>query len=173
MAMFGRVEELIGRVRPGTRLKKALAYIEDYQADRLPEVEAIVRSQMNGDKARLEIEGEALYALIQCYQPRTREQGRFEVHQRHPDLQYLCEGQEWIEVCDLHSRAGLPPYDANGNLYFPLGSQAHSRIRLQAGRVAVLFPNDAHAPCLRVNEADTLVRKLVIKIHDAEIMDGA
>jgi YhcH/YjgK/YiaL family protein len=173
MALFGSVEELIRQVRAGTRLARGLAYLSNYRAGRLPDIEAIVRSQKSGDRARVEIEGEKLYVLVQCYEPRARETGRFEAHQRYTDLQYLCEGQERIEVCEFPSQPGLSAYDANGNLHFPLGTQAHSRICLQAGRVAVLFPHDAHAPGLRVDEADTLVRKLVIKIHDAEIMDGA
>jgi beta-galactosidase beta subunit len=42
------------------------------------------------------------------------------------------------------------------------------------GRVEELMRpvrSDAHAPCLRVNETDGLVRKLVIKIKDAETVD--
>ena len=161
------------QVRSGTRLARGLAYLSDYRAGRLPEVEAVVRSQKNGDKARVEIEGQAIYALVQCYLPRAPEQARFEAHQHHTDLQYLCEGQEWIEVCDLQSQEALPAYDANGNVYVAPGNQAHTRLWVRPGQVAVLFPNDAHAPCLRVNETDGLVHKLVIKIKDAETVAGA
>ena len=173
MALFGRAEELLEQVRPGTRLARGLTYLRDYREGRLPEVENIVRRQKNGDKARVEIQGEALFALIQCYPPRAREESLFEAHQRYTDLQYLCEGREWIEVCDLKSQEGLSPFDADGNVYFPLTREVHTRLLLQPEQVAVLSPDDAHAPCLRVGDAEALVRKIVIKVLDAEMTDGA
>lgn len=168
--MFGKVEELFGLVQPASRLRRGLAIFRDYQAGRLPEFNKVVAGLSPGDKAEITIEGDKLYAILQCYQPKPRDQGRFEAHQRHTDLQYLCEGTEWIEVCDLHAQPNLPPFDAKGNVYFALGTAAHSRVRLVAGNVAVLLPNDAHAPCLRVEDAaDTLVRKIVIKVKDGHL----
>jgi beta-galactosidase beta subunit len=68
----------------------------------------------------------------------------------------------------LCPQAALPAYDAKGNIFLPLGTAAHSRLLLEAGDLAVLFPNDAHAPCLRVEEGkDELVRKIVVKVKDA------
>ena len=140
---------------------------------RSPEISLILSRQKAGDVAKLPVEGDELYMLIQTYKARSREQGRFEAHQRHTDLQYLCAGQEWVDFCDLDARPNLPAYDGNGNLYFPLGTRAHSRLLLRAGNVAVLFPNDAHAPCLRVEGSqDELVRKIVVKVKDAHLANN-
>jgi len=91
----------------------------------------------------------------------------FEAHERYTDLQSLGAGAEWIEVCDVRAQHGLPQFDANGNIYFPLADQARSCLRLGAGDVAVLFPRDAHAPCLRVENDGQLVRKIAVKVRDA------
>jgi YhcH/YjgK/YiaL family protein len=169
MSMLGKVEDLIAQVAPTNRLHRGLLLLRDYQQGRSPEISLLLSRQKPGDVARLPVDGDALYLLVQTYQARSREQGRFEAHQHHTDLQYLCEGREWVECCDLHARPNLPAYDGKGNLYFPLGTETHSRLFLEAGNVAVLFPNDAHAPCLRVEDSpDQLVRKIVVKVMDAD-----
>ncbi len=173
MAMLGKVEDLIAQVRPQSRLERGLALIQDYLAGRAPEIAKIVASQKPGDSTKLVIEGGALYVIIQCYHARTRAEARFEAHERHTDLQYICAGQEWIEVCDLRAQRHLPRYDTDGNIFFPLEAGDHSRLLLQSGVLAVLFPNDAHAPCLRVDgSGDDLVRKIVVKVEDALVTDG-
>jgi beta-galactosidase beta subunit len=76
-------------------------------------------------------------------------------------------------VCNLDSVHPKPSYDANGNVFFPVGDVAHSRLLLSAGEVAVLLPQDAHAPSLQVNDGEIeLVRKIVVKVMDAHLMDG-
>lgn len=89
-------------------------------------------------------------------------------------IEFSLPTTEWIDVCDLPTQINLPPFDAKGNVFFPLGTAARSRVRLAAGDVAVLFPNDAHAPCLRVEDVpDALVRKVVIKIKDAHLAESS
>ena len=168
--MFGKVEELLPLTLAGSRLNRGLSLLKDYLDGRSPELDKIVRGQKAGDSTRIQIEGDSLYVIIQCYAPKPAQEGRFEAHQRHTDLQFLCAGREWIDVCDLQKQSGLPACDAKGNVFFPLGNAAHSRLLLAAGNVAVLFPNDAHAPCLRVEEGeDELVRKIVVKVKDAHL----
>ena len=174
MSTLGRVEDLARLVHPSSRLRRGLELLQDCVAGRLPEVLNQISTLPPGETSRVSLEGDALYLLIQCYKPRTREQGRFEAHERHTDLQLLWSGRECIEVCDLRLRQTLPPYDSQGNLYFPMGDEAHSRLLLHAGEVAVLLPSDAHAPCLRVEgEAEELVRKIVVKIRDAHLVEGS
>jgi biofilm protein TabA len=170
MALFGKVEDLLPLIRPGSRLHRGLSLLKDYLDGRSPELDKIVRNQKAGDKAQITIDGDSLFLIIQCYAPKPPQEGRFEAHQRHTDLQFICAGKEWIAVCDLRKQTGLPAFDANGNVFFPLGNAAHSRLLLEAGNVAVLFPNDAHAPCLRVEgDKDDLVRKIVVKVKDAHL----
>jgi biofilm protein TabA len=173
MAMHGTLEDLNHLVHPNSRLKRGLELLQDCVTGRRPEIINKVSSLLPGESARISLEGDAFYLLLQCYQPRTREQGRFEAHERHTDLQFLWSGRECIEVCDLHASLPAPAYDKNGNVYFPLGSQAHSRLLLHAGEVAVLLPEDAHAPCLACEgDGNELVRKIVVKIKDAHLPDS-
>jgi biofilm protein TabA len=170
MAMFGKVEDLLPLTRPGSPLNKGLSLLKDYLDGRSPEFDKTVRGQKASDKAQITLEGDSLFVIVQCYVPKPRAEGKFEAHRRHTDLQFLCAGREWIDVCDLRQQTGLGGYDANGNVFFPLGNTPRSRVLLEAGTVAVLFPNDAHAPCLRVEDGkDELVRKIVVKVKDAHL----
>jgi biofilm protein TabA len=171
--MLGQVEDLVPFVHPKSRLRQGLQLLQDCVAGRLPEIMNQVSSLTPGETSRIPLEGDALYLLVQCYQPRAREQGRFEAHERHTDLQFLWSGRECIEVCDLHASLPAAAYDWNGNVYFPLGNQAYSRLLLHAGEVAVLLPEDAHAACLSLGgEGEELVRKIVVKIRDAHLLEA-
>lgn len=174
MAMHGKLEDLNHLVHPNSRLKRGLELLQDCVVGRRPEIMNQISSLAPGETSRIPLEGDAFYLLVQCYQPRTREQGRFEAHERHTDLQFLWSGRECIEVCDLHASLPAVAYDKNGNVYFPLGGQAHSRLLLHAGEVAVLLPEDAHAACLSLGgEGEELVRKIVVKIRDAHLLEAA
>ncbi|MCX6894727.1 MAG: YhcH/YjgK/YiaL family protein [Verrucomicrobia bacterium] len=171
--MVGKIEDFVGQASANQRLQRGLAILQDYREGRRPDITRLVSSQRAGDSEKIMVEGDALFLIVQCYHPRPREQGKFEAHQRYTDVQYVCAGQEWIEVCDLRAQPGeLPAYDANGNIFFALDRKAQGRVLLRAGEGAVLFPNDAHAPCLRVDgDAGGLVRKIVVKIKDAHVPD--
>lgn len=171
---MGTVEHLIGNLPANSRLMRGLELLQDCVAGRLPEVVNQVSTLPPGETIRVSLEGDALYLLIQCYKPKPREQGRFEAHARHTDLQFLWSGRECIEVCDLRALQSAPAYDSKGNVYFPLGDKVHQRLLLQAGDVAVLMPQDAHAACLRPEgDGEELVRKIVVKVLDAQLTDGA
>ena len=170
MAMHGKLEDLNHLVHPNSRLKRGLELLQDCMTGRRPEIMNQISRLAPGETSRISLEGDALYLLVQCYQPRTRDQGRFEAHERHTDLQFLWSGRECIEVCDLHASLPAAAYDKNGNVYFPLGNQPHSRLLLHAGEVAVLLPEDAHAACLSLGgDGEELVRKIVVKIRDAHL----
>jgi YhcH/YjgK/YiaL family protein len=140
----------------------------------MPEVMHQVSTLPPGETIRVSLEGDALYLLIQCYKPKRRSEGRFEAHARHTDLQFLWSGCECIEVCDLRAAMPSAAYDSKGNVYFTLGDKMHQRLLLQAGDVAVLMPQDAHAACLKAEgQGEELVRKIVVKVLDAQLTDGA
>ena len=176
MPILGTVEHLFGTPPINRRLQRGLAVLRDYREGRLPAIARLVASQRAGDTTRIPIEGDELYLIVQCYRTRSRVQGRYEAHQRYTDVQYICEGQEWIETCDLRAQLGrqVPAYNAKGDLFFELGSEPQAGTLLHAGEGVVLFPNDAHAPCLRANgDVGELVRKIVVKIRDAHLPDSS
>jgi YhcH/YjgK/YiaL family protein len=173
MALLRRIEDLAVLVHPGGRLRRGLELLRDCLTGRLPDVASEVASLQPGETRRVPVDGDALYLLPQCYRTRPRTEGRFEAHQCHTDLQYVWSGRERIEVCDLRAVQSKPAYDANGNVHLPINDTAHTHLLVAAGDVAVLFPQDPHAPCLSASAAESeLVRKSVVKIQDAHLPDS-
>jgi YhcH/YjgK/YiaL family protein len=169
--MFGTIELLIAQVNPASRLHEGLLLLRDFREGRRPEISLIFSRQSAGDVARIAVHDDSLYMLIQTYKARDLKQARFEAHQYHTDLQYVCAGQEWVRFCDLRTKINPPAYDQNNNIYFPLDSGDHSRLLLNNGNVGVFFPDDAHAPCLRVEgREDEWIRKIVVKVKDIHLL---
>ena len=170
--MIGKIEDLVALLHPASRLTRGLRVLQDCLAGSLPQVTREATTFAPGATRRVDLEGDGFYLLIQCHKPRRREEGRFEAHERHTDLQFLWAGREIIEVCDLHTALPLVTYDPKGNVYFPLGDQTQQRLLLHAGEVAVLLPGEAHAACLKPEgEGEELVRKIVVKIRDAHLLE--
>jgi biofilm protein TabA len=171
MAMVGKVDDLAGLVNPRTRLGRGLALLQDCLSGHLPIIAGEIAQLRPGETRRVAVDGDAVYMLIQCYQSKQRSECRFEAHARHTDIQYVWSGQERIEFCDLRTCQPKSVYDTHGNVFLPLSDAAHSHLLLQAGEVAVLLPQDAHAASLQAHDGKgELVRKIVVKIQDAHLL---
>jgi biofilm protein TabA len=173
MHMLGRIGDLLPMVDSGTRLRRGLDLLWDCLEGQMPEVTGKLVWLQPGETWSFPVEAGDLYLLAQCYRPKLRDEGRYEAHKRHTDLQFIWSGGEAIEVLPVPALAIDPGYDGNGNVFFPMDGQPGSRLLLRAGDVAVLSPHDAHAPCLAIDgRTDEPVRKIVVKIKDAHLPAG-
>ncbi len=113
---------------------------------------------------RYEIDGERVFALVQRYETLAGEP-RFEAHRRYADVQYLAAGAEIIAAAPLAALSVTEAYDAGRDVCFgavPAGRA--SRLALAAGELAILYPEDAHAPRLAAG-APAAVTKIVVKVE--------
>ena len=46
------------------------------------------------ENGKYEISGEKIYAIVQDYTSKPLEEGKFEAHKNHIDIQYIIEGEE-------------------------------------------------------------------------------
>ncbi len=133
----------------GKRLAVALDVLK---ANQLPWLEA----------GRHELDGPRMYASVQEYASKPREQGKWEAHRQYIDVQYVAKGSELIGVADLRTLQVSEAYDPARDLEFFQGSGGYF-VRLDAGMFAILYPHEAHMPCIAVAGAET-VRKVVVKV---------
>lgn len=110
-----------------------------------------------------EIDGRQVYAIVQEYSTLPREEGAWEAHRQHIDLQYVVSGEERIGYTHV-SRLQPGVYDPARDL-LPLSGEGEF-LRLGPGDFMLLFPEDAHMPRLAV-VAPAPVRKVVVKIAAA------
>jgi len=113
---------------------------------------------------RIDIDDDRLFALLQMYQPKPVEQGRFEAHRRYADIQYVVEGAEMMGYAALDGLQLDEAYDAAKDIAFYKTPQDFSPIVVPAGSFAVFYPADGHMPGIRIGGSSAGVRKLVVKV---------
>jgi biofilm protein TabA len=109
---------------------------------------------------RNEIDGENLYAMLQQYTSKRREQGLWEAHRRYIDLQVVIQGVECIGYANI-DRLTQGAYDA-GKDFLPLFGEGDF-LTLQNNNFALLLPQDAHMTGIALG-APAPVKKIVIKM---------
>jgi YhcH/YjgK/YiaL family protein len=130
------------------RLARAIEFLQRADLAALPE-------------GRHDIEGDAIYALVQRYASKPPGEGRWEAHQRYADLQIVVRGEERMGYGQL-GRFTRGTYDPVKDVEFPTGDADF--VQLGAGDFIVLWPGEAHMPGMAVG-APADVRKIVVKIR--------
>jgi YhcH/YjgK/YiaL family protein len=112
------------------------------------------------DTGTFELEGRSLYVIVQEYATKPKEQGRWEAHRRHIDLQYIIRGMERIGYAHVnHLEEGS--YDANKDIVTLSGEGDF--LTLKSGHFMLLMPEDGHMPGIAVR-GPAFVKKTVVKI---------
>lgn len=107
-----------------------------------------------------EIDGDRIFALVQQYTTKPKQDGKWEAHRKYIDIQYIIRGTEQIGYANS-AKLAAGPYDQAKDIMFLAGDG--NCLTLSAGDFMILFPEDAHMPSLAVtNPAE--VRKAVVKI---------
>ena len=143
-----------GKLALGARFEKAFAWL----------AEAVKAPPGAGHDAieTLPDGTEALYANVQEYETRAPEACALEYHRAYADIQFLFEGSEAIGWRPLTADlAETKPYNPEADIGFVAGEG--TAIPFPKDGFFVLFPQDAHAPGMRVPGA-TKVKKVVLKV---------
>ncbi len=113
---------------------------------------------------RHEIAGDDVFALVQQYTTKPQSSALFEVHRKYIDVQFLYSGRETILWAPLATMTEeTMAYDPSKEAaLFKLVPDV-TALHLSAGHFAILYPQDAHAPCVEW-ELPTEVFKVVVKV---------
>ena len=129
-----------------------------------PRLEAAFRYLRETDLAKIEagryeIQGADIFALVQNYDTKAREKGRWEAHRKYIDIQYVYRGTELIGYANIDAlKAGT--YDEAKDFWEFKGDGDF--LKAQAGTFLVLFPQDGHMPGIAVSGPEP-VKKIVVK----------
>lgn len=109
---------------------------------------------------RHEVDGANMYALVQEYNTKLKEDGKWEAHRKYIDLQYVVLGAEGIGYANInHLQQGT--YEPEKD-FLPLHGKGEL-IPLNSGYFVLLLPEDAHMPGMALG-SPAAVRKIVLKI---------
>jgi YhcH/YjgK/YiaL family protein len=137
--------ELYKNLHPG--FQKAFEFINDNDISSL-------------EDGKYEIEGDNIFALVQEYNTKDKEDAKLEGHIKYIDIQYINFGKELVGVAPLNEQA-IVSNDAEKDYAFYDGEA--SFIKLEKGMFAIFFPHDLHMPGIKINES-TKVKKVVVKV---------
>ena len=115
------------------------------------------------DTGRYELSSAGTYATVSIYTTKEPETAKYEAHRNYIDIQYVADGEEYIEIIPLEELKEGLPYDPRADILF-FNDDTKGKKRL-ADKTCffVFFPDDAHKPCLKT-KAPSIVRKVVVKI---------
>ncbi|MCK8816726.1 YhcH/YjgK/YiaL family protein [Natroniella sulfidigena] len=130
------------------RLEQAFVYLEENDFKEL-------------EDSKYEVDGEEIFAIVDSYQPKAKEDGFWEGHRQYIDIQYLVEGTELIGYSNLE-RMNFQKYDADKDLAVFEGEGDF--LTLEAGDFMLLRPQDIHMPGIAVNDDTQRVKKVIVKI---------
>ena len=110
------------------------------------------------------IDGTRVVAILQRYRTALIDAPKFEYHRKHLDMQYILSGEEILGWAPASEMTASFDYDAGQDLCYGLIPPGRwSPVRLTAGQLAVLWPEDGHAPRIAAGRP-CLVRKIVVKV---------
>ena len=112
------------------------------------------------EPGRVEIDGDQIFALVQEYNTKPMDQGRWEAHVKYIDIQYIVSGEEKIGYANVADLT-MGDYNEAKDRYIPQGEG--SFIKLSAGMFGLCMPEDAHMPNMAVDQPQP-VKKIVVKI---------
>jgi YhcH/YjgK/YiaL family protein len=119
----------------------------------------------NIPEGQTEIDGSEIYVLRSAYRSKVYSDCRFETHRRYADIQLVISGTELLEV---RGREGLRVCEAHSvekDIEFLDGdSRGANTVILSYPQAAVLFPDDAHKPCIAPNDIPGEIEKIVVKV---------
>lgn len=131
----------------GEKFKKAFEYLKKTDF-------------INTKPGKYEIDGDEIFAIVNEYETKPKEDAELESHVRYADVQYIAEGVEQIGWAPLVTQEVSKPYSEENDVMFVTGDANFNW--MDQGMFAVFFPKDLHMP--GVNDQTSYVKKVVVKV---------
>lgn len=122
---------------------------------------------MAAELGRHDITENGTYANFQEYD--TKLESKYEAHRAYIDVQIAFSGSEIIKVAPT-ADATEPQgeFNTEKDVIFYAGAANSVDVVADAQNYVVLFPQDAHMPCMAIDGTPAPIRKVVFKIPYAE-----
>ena len=118
---------------------------------------------VNLDEGSYEIDGKNIYANVQSVDLKSVEEKKWEVHRKYIDIQYVITQKEKMGYGILEDfKTIIEKYDDNRDVEF-LDGEKFNFVDVNCGYFVIFYPNDVHAPMLRVDKAEK-IKKVIVKI---------
>jgi len=161
MAIFGNIDVVKEQVND-KKFSKAFEYLQKVFKNGSEEKSRLLSYELDVFE-KIDLDNNN-FALEQTYMSKERKDCFFESHKKYIDVQFILEGEEFIEVDNIDNLNVNFEYDEGMDLIKYQDSQLSSVIKLQKGDIAIFYPEDAHMPCVKINN-NCKVIKTVVKVE--------
>lgn len=105
------------------------------------------------------------FVNVEEYNTKLLCDGKFEAHNNYIDIQILLNGEERIYYTPVANLSVDTPYNLEKDIKFYSDKLVgYDYVTLNGLNFAMIFPHEAHAPQVCVNETPSKVKKMVIKV---------
>ncbi|TKG94596.1 DUF386 domain-containing protein [Puteibacter caeruleilacunae] len=156
MAIIGTLKEVKAQCCAQPLIQKGIDYLLETN------LKEVFDSIPAGEVKKVELEGDSLFAVFQKYDSKPTDDVWFEAHRKYIDIQYIWDGSEEIWVAPIEEIQDEKPYEEENDFHL-MKAKSHSVLTMNPGYASVLFPNDLHAPGLRIDGAQPIC-KIVVKV---------
>jgi YhcH/YjgK/YiaL family protein len=105
-----------------------------------------------------------MYMMVQHYDTRAWDEGKFEAHDTYIDIQFYLSGEEFVYVEDRSKLKVSEPYNAERDVVKFHDADAPLRLRMTPGTAVIFFPEDGHKPNCMIGDKPEPVKKVVLKV---------
>ncbi|MGV3660769.1 MAG: YhcH/YjgK/YiaL family protein [Prosthecobacter sp.] len=113
---------------------------------------------------RVDLEGDDCYAIVQAYETKPVEKALFEAHRKYIDVQFVHSGREtilWAPLAAMKEETMAFTEEKDAALWKLVPDV--TPLHISGGQFAILYPEDAHAPCVEWDKPEQ-VFKVVVKV---------
>lgn len=149
--ILDNIKNIQGYEGCGFDSRKVLDFVERAGKEKLPE-------------GRYELDGDNLFAMIQVYETKEREECLYEAHRLYGDIQYMLEGSEMIYGACTDSLQVVEDRTPQADILFYDRAEEEAALTVKEGYFAIFMPQDGHMPCC-TNGRKQMVKKIVFKFR--------
>ena len=113
-------------------------------------------------EGRIDIDGDNLWCNVASYTVNPDNPLKYEAHREYADVQVMVDGEEVFGWANTKECNVIEDFKEGCDIAF-MDAPKGQFFQLRKGYFAVFFPEDAHAPCRKSENADT-AHKLVYKV---------
>lgn len=126
--------------------------------------EALEKIDESTPNERITVDGDNIFINMAEYVNKNVDECAYESHKKYIDIQYVVSGEEYIDLCDQDILEFTDNRLDTDDIAFFRNTDKFSRADLTEGIFVVIFPGEAHKPCIAPDGKGVKVRKAVAKI---------
>ena len=110
------------------------------------------------------IDRDGYYVMLQEYNTKPENEGRWETHKKYIDIQYIVSGAETTKYTNSSNLDEMIESDEERDFYFYRNAVCEDSMTVRNGEFVIFFPEDGHKPSLHVDGELAEVKKMVVKV---------